>query len=136
MYMNFMDFTNDECTNMFTGGQAARMRELFNAGGARSPLLASTKADGAVADDYTIESSGIIRSLSVYPNPAMEELTISLQRTANTNQRLNIHNQSGQLVKSMHVVSSTIKLDVSRFSNGVYYVSVAGKKGVKFVKSK
>src|SRR5688572_24874459 len=41
MYMNFMDFTNDECTNMFTEGQTNRMRELFNAGGARVALLRS-----------------------------------------------------------------------------------------------
>jgi hypothetical protein len=41
MYMNYMDYTNDACVNLFTEGQKARMRANFAAGGPRAALLQS-----------------------------------------------------------------------------------------------
>lgn len=41
MFMNYMDYTDDACMNLFTNGQKARMQSLFSAGGARVSLLTS-----------------------------------------------------------------------------------------------
>lgn len=41
MFMNYMDYTDDACMNMFTQGQSARINALFSAGGARVGLLSS-----------------------------------------------------------------------------------------------
>jgi hypothetical protein len=41
MVQNYMDYSDDGCMNLFTAGQTARMRALFDAGGARASLLSS-----------------------------------------------------------------------------------------------
>ena len=49
MVQNYMDYSDDACMNLFTIGQKARMRALFDTGGARESLLSST-ACGPPAD--------------------------------------------------------------------------------------
>lgn len=41
MFMNYMDYTNDACMNMFTLGQSSRINALFGTGGVRASLLSS-----------------------------------------------------------------------------------------------
>lgn len=41
MFMNYMDYTDDNAMNMFTNGQIARMQALFATGGTRVGLLSS-----------------------------------------------------------------------------------------------
>jgi hypothetical protein len=41
MFMNYMDYTDDACMNIFSTGQKNRMQSLFSAGGARVALASS-----------------------------------------------------------------------------------------------
>jgi len=42
MFMNYMDYSNDACMNLFSLGQKARMQALFATGGFRNSLLSSS----------------------------------------------------------------------------------------------
>ena len=42
MFMNYMDYTDDACMNMFSSGQSTRMNALFATGGSKVSLLSST----------------------------------------------------------------------------------------------
>lgn len=41
MFMNYMDYSDDQCMNLFTDGQADRMQSVFSPGGARQALTGS-----------------------------------------------------------------------------------------------
>lgn len=41
MFMNYMDYTDDNAMNMFTAGQSSRMNAIFATGGSRAAILSS-----------------------------------------------------------------------------------------------
>jgi hypothetical protein len=129
MYMNFMDFTNDECTNMFTLGQASKIRELFALGGSRAALLKSLKAEGAVVDEEVVAASPKIK---LYPNPASSKLNVQLNNT--TTGDIIIYNNVGQIAKRFPVTKSSMDLNISSLKAGMYFLSIGGKGSYKFIK--
>jgi len=46
MFMNYMDYVDDACMQMFSNGQKARMQALFVSGGARASLASSPGCSG------------------------------------------------------------------------------------------
>jgi hypothetical protein len=129
MYMNFMDFTNDECTNMFTLGQASRMKELFSAGGARVALLSSGKAIGAEEDLY--EQTAVKTAL--YPNPAVDFIKLTLSNSATG--KIVIYNNLGQVTKQLTVTKQQIDINVKDLKSGMYFISMGGQEVLKFIKN-
>lgn len=76
-----------------------------------------------------------ISKLSIFPNPTSEKLTIQLPDNQNNNEKIQIFNTLGCLVKETEV-SYSKEIDVSELTNGVYFVRIKNnpQQTVKFIK--
>ncbi len=53
MFMNYMDYVDDACMQMFSNGQKARMQALFVAGGSKASLVTSPGCSGSSGGGVT-----------------------------------------------------------------------------------
>ena len=81
MFMNYMDFTDDVCMNMFTTGQKIKMRSVFALNGARNSFLNSfacdsTLATGGPLPEDTLPVVKPMAGVRAYPNPVQNVLNL------------------------------------------------------------
>jgi hypothetical protein len=140
MYMNFMDFTEDGCMNMFTEGQKLRARALFQQGGARFSIL-STKAfnPSAIEAASLPDFYPVWMEARVYPNPATSILNMYLDYDERwKGKELQVLDMTGKVLIRKIISSTKQQVDVSRLVPGVYFIRAenAGEKVfTKFVKN-
>lgn len=145
MYMNYMDLTDDACRYMFTEGQKAKMRSIFQPGQARNALLAS-KAMGPEGTPIDLswnhggQPAALPASLSVYPVPATTTLRVDLGaadlNTGNTSRKLVIYNMVGQVMLTVPVGGKVTQVNISSLQNGQYLLKLdqSGLAAARFVK--
>jgi hypothetical protein len=133
MYMNFMDFTDDVCMNMFTTGQKRRARILFEPGGPRNSILSSkglntSTVEAAPLPDFYPKWSQV----KVYPNPASSIINLYFEYDQRwMGREMQILDISGKVVISKIINSRIQAIDVSRLSAGIYFIR-AEKEEEKF----
>ena len=79
--------------------------------------------------------NSIVSSVIIYPNPATNELTISMDDNAYNS--FTITDNVGQVLLSQHLAESATKVNVKDLPAGMYYVTMKGDTGTitkKFVK--
>jgi hypothetical protein len=140
MYMNYMDYTNDVCINMFTQGQKARMRSLFAPGGIRNGILNSK----GFSAPLIMESPGVDEDprwlhAQLYPNPASNQINLDLQYDARwVGKTISVTNLQGQNVMNLAITSKNMKIDISRLQPGIYFLAAKKDDGesmmLRFVK--
>ncbi|MCE9539221.1 MAG: T9SS type A sorting domain-containing protein [Bacteroidetes bacterium] len=59
-FMNYMDYTDDGCMNMFSLGQKSRMKSLFVSGNARADLALSSACGGSAPVPPSTSSSAVL----------------------------------------------------------------------------
>jgi hypothetical protein len=140
MYMNYMDFTNDACINMFTRGQKARMRALFEPGGPRSLLLSSKGFDIPLIFQTPLpeEDPAWLRP-NLYPNPAGSMMTLDLAYdTRWIGKTIFVTNLQGQSIINVVITSKNQRIDISRLQAGIYFLAAKKDDGesmkLKFIK--
>ncbi|HXS37203.1 MAG TPA: LamG-like jellyroll fold domain-containing protein [Flavipsychrobacter sp.] len=67
------------------------------------------------------------RAISVYPNPAYNEITIENSE----NNTVAIYNSIGQKVYEGYIANQIQKLDIKNFTNGVYIMQITNSAGYK-----
>ncbi|MBS4060069.1 MAG: T9SS type A sorting domain-containing protein [Bacteroidetes bacterium] len=127
MYMNYMDYVDDHCMNMFTFGQAQRMYAALN--GPRAGLLTSQGCQAAVSVQSILSANDI----SVYPNPNNGSFTIDVSSIGSKNITVKMENVLGEIVREFDTNSSTpihINSD-NKLQSGIYFIRIdAGNNNV------
>lgn len=131
MYNNFMDFTDDACLNLFTQGQRARMRSLFEPGGPRHALLASQGITGTpvvIIDQPVEEPIRVISSaIKLYPSPATTHFNLEESREGELlGKKLTITNRFGQQMLQKQLTKGNTAIYISHLPDGIYFVRIEG----------
>ncbi|MFP4469863.1 MAG: C25 family cysteine peptidase [Bacteroidales bacterium] len=90
-------------------------------------LYPETTVEGQGTDVLTGINSINSESLMIYPNPAKEEVNISLNATM---KQVKIINNMGQLVFDRLVDAASVKINTNSFQKGVYFVEIHTENGV------
>lgn len=129
MFMDYMDFTDDACMNMFTQGQKNEMRSMFALGGSRNSFLNSFVCDSSLAQGGPLpeDSTTGNADISVYPNPFSNQVTISYKNAAGiTGKTVKIYDVTGKLFFIQILTSQNTSITLNRIPYGIYFLKIEG----------
>lgn len=119
MYMNYMDYVDDACMNMFTTGQADRMYAALN--GPRSGLLTSTGCDAASALTKNFNE----KSIEIFPNPNNGNFSLHVKNPAILSYTVDIYNILGACIKRLELRNlGNTQISMNEFGCGSYYLKI------------
>jgi len=101
---------------MFTAGQTTRMRAALE--GPRKGLLTSEGITG-------LRSTDVLNGVTVYPNPPNSgEFSIDLDGQIDL---IKVSDSYGRVTLEKTINKSNYKIDLSAYSNGIYYLELTFK---------
>lgn len=114
MFMNFMDYGNDEMLIMFSKGQQTRMEDALDV--ARSGL--------GVLQPLGINESTANNSFEVYPNPSKGLVTLNFG-SVKEDVKVQVVDVSGRAYySSMLQGKDSYELDLTELNSGLYFITV------------
>lgn len=126
MYMNYMDYVDDACMNMFTYGQVDRMWAVLNS--SRFDLLNSIGCD-----DVSSIKESISNNFKIYPNPNSGQFTLEFKEKTSAIEILDVSGKQVFFLKDHNELS--MKLDLtSKLKSGTYFIRSLDSKSNKLEK--
>jgi hypothetical protein len=125
MFMNYMDYTDDACMNMFTYDQSLKMLAVLNT--IRTSILSSPACIAVGVAEVNLKSF-----ISVYPNPVSDNIFVRFNLPKTEEMRIQLLDITGRVCLSQQqsVSSETISIPVQNLSIGVYQLSLSTKDGL------
>ncbi|MEO8109125.1 MAG: M43 family zinc metalloprotease [Ginsengibacter sp.] len=131
MFMDYMDFTDDECMNMFTIGQRNAMRGQFAMGHARNSILNSAACDSVLAQGGPLpaDTAAIEFKISIFPNPFVSQVTISSDNATDIiGKEIKLYDATGKIYLVKTLQSQRTVIPLYSIPTGVYFLKVDGIK--------
>jgi hypothetical protein len=117
MFMNYMDYTSDECMNMFTIGQIERMKAALST--YRSKLITSKGYSTAA-----LAENDLPNYLEFYPNPSAGTIQLRITNDIGLNATITLVDIVGNTVKTFEKTTNNMTLSFDELPNGVYFIQL------------
>lgn len=115
MFMNYMDYFDDQCMYFFTQGQADRMLATIN-----------LFRPGLIDSEITCVAD-IDLQLKIYPNPGFGVFTFETNKPISN--EIFIVNQLGQPINpEKYIEENNLILDLSNYPPGIYFSEIENKR--------
>jgi hypothetical protein len=120
MFMNYMDYDNDDCRNMFTNNQVSYMLATINC--CRAQMLSNTLAQCNSATGITEINNRVYK---IYPNPFTSNFVIETNESV-SELKLKMFDVLGSEIKNNSVTINNGKISVStiNLATGIYFIEV------------
>ena len=122
LFMNYLDYTDDDCMNMFTTGQSNRMNGFLN--GSRSPIKSS---NGCMPPIGIEELNRSLNNFSVFPNPASGVITVAFILNTKSDVVISVSDLQGQIIFSKELKDASsvhLPIDLVDAAPGMYHLSL------------
>ncbi len=130
MYMNYMDYSGDECIIMFTQGQVDRMRTETAPGGQVYSLTQHPELTLWPTDVSAVEYNN---KVEIGPNPSSGRFNVYFYDKYDHLDRIIVSNSFGQVVKQLEVTDQeqlNYNFDISNVAAGMYIVQLHFENGI------
>lgn len=144
MFMNYMDYSDDGCMNMFTIGQKKRMRALFASNNLRNSFLNSYACDSNLVQAAPVAVNPVAAvqpvvvapaPVKVYPNPTTGAITIDCKSATKTAPKtLAVFSVMGVKLMTVQLMQEKTVLNISGLQSGVYIIHVGEGKDAYYGK--
>ncbi len=104
----FEDITNDGKRDLFVGNQAGGLA-FFN----------STNVNGVGVEEFLAETD-----VTIFPNPAIDKITITIDNDSYSEMIIKCYDVLGNEILDMKTFNKVTQIDVSKWSQGIYFVTL------------